>query len=146
MNKNKAFKVEIRIIYADTDQMGIVYHANYLKYFEIARTELIRNLGMSYKDFEKYGVYMPVKETFIDFKSPVNYDDIIIVYAEIEKLKHVSIKISYEIYGLENNILHTKGYTLHPFTNKEGRISRPSSELYNIIANGKQHEVDTNTI
>lgn len=136
MNKNKVHKVEIRIIYADTDQMGIVYHANYFRFLEIARNEFIRDLGMSYKDFESKGVYLPVKEAFIDFKSPIRYDDIIVVHAEIEKLKHVSLKMAYEIYGLENNILHAKAYTLHPFVNKEGRVIKPSANLYNIIANG----------
>jgi len=137
MNKNKVHKVEIRIIYADTDQMGMVYHANYFRFLEIARTELIRNLGMSYKDFEDRGVYLPLKEAFIDFKIPIKYDDIIVVHAEIEKLKHVSLKIAYEIYGLENNRLHTKAYTIHPFVNKENRIIKPSSELYDIMASGK---------
>ena len=136
MNKNKVHKVEIRVIYADTDQMGIVYHANYFRFLEIARTELIRHLGMSYKDFEKHGVYLPIKETFIDFKIPIKYDDIIVVHAHIEKLKHVSLKIAYEIYGLENNLLHTKAYTLHPFVNKENRIIKPSSDLYDIMASG----------
>ena len=57
-------QTEIRVIYADTDQMGVVYHSNYLRYFEIGRTELLRELGISYKDMEACGLFLPVKEVF----------------------------------------------------------------------------------
>ena len=70
-------QTEIRVIYADTDQMGVVYHSNYLRYFEIGRTELLRELGISYKDMEACGLFLPVKEAFIDYKISIKYDDII---------------------------------------------------------------------
>ena len=115
-------KTEIRVIYADTDQMGVVYHSNYLRYFEIGRTELLRELGISYKDMEeKYGIMLPVKEAFVDYKISIKYDDIIVVYTSVEKLKNASLRLKYEIRSKENEkILYSTGYTLHPFVNKKG--------------------------
>ena len=132
-------KTEIRVIYADTDQMGVVYHSNYLRYFEIGRTELLRELGISYKDMEeKYDIMLPVKEAFVDYKISIKYDDVIVVYTSIEKLKNASLKLKYEIRSKENEkILYSTGYTLHPFINKKGEIVKPDEYLYNIMAKGK---------
>ena len=132
-------KTEIRVIYADTDQMGVVYHSNYLRYFEIGRTELLRELGISYKDMEeKYDIMLPVKEAFVDYKISIKYDDIIVVYTSVEKLKNVSLKLKYEIRSKEDEkILYSTGYTLHPFVNKKGQIVKPDEYLYNIMAKGK---------
>lgn len=131
-------KTEIRVIYADTDQMGVVYHSNYLRYFEIGRTELLRELGISYKDMEACGLFLPVKEVFIDYKISIKYDDIIVVNTCIDKLKNVSLKLKYEIRNKEDSdLLYTTGYTLHPFINKSGEIIRPEDYLYDIMAKGK---------
>ncbi|WP_295155700.1 thioesterase family protein [uncultured Brachyspira sp.] len=131
-------KTEIRVIYADTDQMGVVYHSNYFRYFEIGRTELLRELGISYKEMEeKYNIMLPVKEAFADYKISIRYDEIIVVYTSIEKLKNVSLKLKYEIRSKENeNIIYSKGYTLHPFVNKRGEIVKPDENLYNIMSKG----------
>ena len=130
-------QIEIRVIYADTDQMGVVYHSNYLRYFEIGRTELLRELGI-YKDMEACGLFLPVKEAFIDYKISIKYDDIIVVHTSIDKLKNVSLRLKYEIRNKEDsNLLYTTGYTLHPFINKNGEIIRPESYLYDIMAKGK---------
>lgn len=131
-------QTEIRVIYADTDQMGVVYHSNYLRYFEIGRTELLRELGISYKDMEACGLFLPVKEAFIDYKISIKYDDIIVVHTSIDKLKNVSLKLKYEIRAKHDyDLLYTTGYTLHPFINKSGEIIRPESYLYDIMAKGK---------
>lgn len=131
-------KTEIRVIYADTDQMGVVYHSNYLRYFEIGRTELLRELGISYKEMEACGLFLPVKEVFIDYKISIKYDDVIIVHTCIDKLKNVSLKLKYEIRNKEDSdLLYTTGYTLHPFINKNGEIIRPENYLYDIMAKGK---------
>ena len=131
-------KTEIRVIYADTDQMGVVYHSNYLRYFEIGRTELLRELGISYKDMEnKYNVLLPVKEAFVDYKVSIKYDDIIVVHTRVEKLKNVSLKLKYEIRSKENEkILYSTGYTLHPFVNGMGQIVKPDEHLYEIMSKG----------
>ena len=131
-------KTEIRVIYADTDQMRVVYHSNYLRYFEIGRTELLRELGISYKEMEACGLFLPVKEVFIDYKISIKYDDVIVVHTCIDKLKNVSLKLKYEIRNKEDSdLLYTTGYTLHPFINKNGEIIRPENYLYDIMAKGK---------
>ena len=131
-------KTEIRVIYADTDQMGVVYHSNYLRYFEIGRTELLGELGISYKEMEACGLFLPVKEVFIDYKISIKYDDVIVVHTCIDKLKNVSLKLKYEIRNKEDSdLLYTTGYTLHPFINKNGEIIRPENYLYDIMAKGK---------
>ena len=131
-------KTEIRVIYADTDQMGVVYHSNYLRYFEIGRTELLRELGISYKDMEnRYNILLPVKEAFVDYKVSIKYDDIIVVHTRVEKLKNVSLKLKYEIRSKENeSILYSTGYTLHPFVNRMGQIVKPEEHLYDIMSKG----------
>ncbi|ADG70932.1 thioesterase family protein [Brachyspira murdochii] len=132
-------KTEIRVIYADTDQMGVVYHSNYLRYFEIGRTELLRELGISYKDMEeKYNVMLPVKEAFVDYKISIKYDDVIVVHTSVDKLRNASLKLKYEIRSKENDILYSTGYTLHPFVNKKsGDIVKPDDYLYEIMSKGK---------
>lgn len=132
-------KTEIRVIYADTDQMGVVYHLNYLRYFEIGRTELLRELGISYKDMEeKYNVMLPVKEAFVDYKISIKYDDVIVVHTSVDKLRNASLKLKYEIRSKENDILYSTGYTLHPFVNKKsGDIVKPDDYLYEIMSKGK---------
>ncbi|TKZ35974.1 acyl-CoA thioesterase [Brachyspira catarrhinii] len=131
-------KTEIRVIYADTDQMGVVYHSNYLRYFEIGRTELLRELGISYKEMEACGLFLPVKEVYIDYKISIKYDDVIVVHTCIDKLKNVSLRLKYEIRNKEDsNLLYTTGYTLHPFINKNGEIIHPENYLYDIMAKGK---------
>lgn len=133
----KINKAEIRIIYADTDQMGIVYHANYLKFFEIGRTELLRELGMPYKVCEEKGIMLPVKEVFIDYKRSAKYDDVIIVSSYVATLKNVSLKINYEIYEKQSQKLLTLGYTVHPFVDKDGKVVRPPEDIFQLIKQGK---------
>ena len=87
---------------------------------------------------EAYGLFLPVKEAFIDYKISIKYDDIIVVHTSIDKLKNVSLRLKYEIRNKEDsNLLYTTGYTLHPFINKNGEIIRPESYLYDIMAKGK---------
>lgn len=131
-------RTEIRVIYADTDQMGVVYHSNYLRYFEIGRTELLRELGISYKDMEdNYNILLPVKEAFVNYKVSIRYDEMILVYSSIEKLQNASLRIKYEIRSKENeNILYAEGYTLHPFVNRNGNIVKPDEYIYNIMLKG----------
>lgn len=127
---------EIRITYADTDQMKVVWHGNYLRFFEMARVELLRTLGMSYKEFEELGFMLPVKEAFIDYKAPAKNDDIIFVKTWIGELRHASIKIMYEIYNKETKTLLTKGCTLHPCVTENGKVTKLPDKFYTLIRKG----------
>jgi acyl-CoA thioester hydrolase len=108
--------IKIRVRYGETDQMGVVYNANYIRYLEIARTELLRKVGLPYREIEKKGFLLPVYETFIRHKAPARYDDILEVEASYKDLKSPVVHIDYKI--TNNSKLILEGYTKHPFIDK----------------------------
>jgi acyl-CoA thioester hydrolase len=130
--KKNEFK--IRVIYADTDAMGIVYHANYLKWFEIGRTELLRQAGIVYAELESRGYYTPLTESYCHYLRPARYDDVITVETEVEFMRRASIKFNYQIWDESWKYLLVEGYTLHAFTNGDGKIVRAPAELIEKIA------------
>jgi acyl-CoA thioester hydrolase len=121
----------IRVRYADTDKMGIVYNGNYLTYFEIGRTELLRALGLPYAELEKQGIQLPVMEAHIEYKSPAYYDDMLTVKAVCTMERGILLKICYEI--CRDVQLLTIGHTIHPFMNSTTqKPTRPPMEFMNI--------------
>jgi len=127
-------RTRIRVIYADTDAMGIVYHANYLKWFEVGRTELFRDLGIVYADWKSVGVTMPVTRAFCHYLLPAYYDDLIIVETEIEYVRRASIKFRNLIKREDDQALLVTGYTVHACLNREGRIIRLPERMLSMIA------------
>ncbi|HVM89458.1 MAG TPA: thioesterase family protein [Puia sp.] len=100
---------QIRVRYAETDQMGVVYHGNYAQYFETARAESIRKLGFTYKDMEAAGIMMPVVELHTKFLRPALYDELLTVKVILKELPpHHRIEFHHEVYS-ENNELITVG-------------------------------------
>jgi acyl-CoA thioester hydrolase len=116
--------VEIRVIYADTDAMGIVYHTNYIKWFEIGRTELLRSMGIVYAEMESQGYNLPLTEAHCHYLLPARYDQIIIVETEMEYLKRASMKFNYTISDEDKEKILVEGYTVHACTNNLGKIVR----------------------
>jgi len=107
----------IRVRYAETDQMGYVYHGNYAAYFEVARTEAFRQLGISYKALEAMGVGMPVGELRTKFRRPARYDDLLTVRLLLRQpAEGARIVFEYEIYN-EAQLLLSEGHTLMVFVN-----------------------------
>ena len=99
---------QIRVRYAETDQMGVVYHSNYLQYFEVARAESIRNLGFTYADMEKQGVMMPVVEVKCKYIRPALYDNLLTVTANIHEVPtHHKIIFNQEVYNEDHQLLVT---------------------------------------
>jgi acyl-CoA thioester hydrolase len=124
-------ELEIRIPYADVDQMGVVYYANYLVYFERGRTELMRAIGMQYKDIERdYQLYLPVVDVHIKYLAPAKYDDIIIVRTKVDELRKASMIFSYEIHNKQGQLL-IQGSSTHVFINSSWKPSRAPEELIN---------------
>lgn len=113
-NFKKYNEVDLRIRYGETDQMGIVYHGNYAQYFEIGRTEWLRNLGITYKQMEEDGVKLPVISLLVNFKKSVCYDDVIKVKTTLKKMPTASIEFDYEIEN-ENGEIVTTGNTVLAF-------------------------------
>lgn len=105
-----------RIRYAETDQMGVVHHGNYAQFFELGRTEWLRNLGVTYKDMEKTGILLPVISLSCNFKQSAYYDELLTVKTILVKQPAVKIEFDYEISNEQNEIL-TTGNTILAFIN-----------------------------
>ena len=118
-NKMKTNETEQRVYYSDTDHGGVVYYSNYLKWFEIGRTEILRQLGLNYADFEKQGLIAPVVEVKCNYKGPAVYNDLIIIKTAINDIGNSSIKFNYEIINKKNNKLLAEGYTVNIFADKK---------------------------
>jgi acyl-CoA thioester hydrolase len=116
--------VKIRVIFADTDAMGIVYHTNYIRWFEIGRNELFRDMHIRYTEIEEAGYNLPLTQVYCHYLLPTHYDDVVIVETEIEYLKWVSIKFTYQIWDEPRQNILAEGYTIHAFTDKSGKIIR----------------------
>jgi acyl-CoA thioester hydrolase len=110
---------EIQIIFGDTDQMGVVYYANYLRYFEGARAAYWRGLGKSYKDLEAWGVALPVVEAHCFYKRPAHYEDVIAVETWVSELRAASLRFAYRIY--RGDALLAEGTTRHGVVGPDGR-------------------------
>lgn len=123
------YRIETRVTYGETDAMGIVYYANYLRWFEMGRTELMRSLGISYKEMEDQGTYLPVSEIFCKYLVPARYDDLLIIETSIGFLKRASIQFVYRILRKSDGAELVTGTTLHAFLDKEGRIVRVPGPL-----------------
>ncbi|MDQ7092711.1 thioesterase family protein [Desulfosporosinus sp. PR] len=111
-------KTRLRVRYAETDQMGIVYHSNYLIWFEVGRTELFREIGLPYTRFEEQGLGLAVIEASCRYRKPARYDDELEIVTEIEKITTRSVAFSYQI--LRAGSLLAQGKTVHLFINKQG--------------------------
>ena len=87
--------IKYRIIYADTDQMGVVYHSNYFKFFEMCRGEMMRKNNLSYKQVEDLGFMLPIIESHCEYKLPAKYDDIIEIFGKVSEVKGIRVKIEF---------------------------------------------------
>ena len=129
-------KTQIRVIYADTDAMGIVYHTNYIKWFEVGRNEYLRELGYPYFRLESEKLWLPVARVECLYKAPARYDDILEITAWMSELKAASLTMSYEIRKEETGELLVTGSTRHAITDdqmKPVRFKRYNPELYQLV-------------
>jgi acyl-CoA thioester hydrolase len=103
--------------------MGIVYHANYIRWFEIGRNELFREMGILYKEVEAVGFNLPVTQVYCHYLLPTHYDDEVLIETDIAYVKRVSIKFTYLIRHELNRSVLTEGYTVHACTARDGTIT-----------------------
>jgi acyl-CoA thioester hydrolase len=113
----------VTVRYAETDMMGVVYHANYLPWFEIGRTGLLKEIGIAYRDLEAAGYRLPVLELAAKYLRPARYDDVLEVTTVLREKPLVRIRLEYEIRRGEE--LLATGTTTHAFVDREGGIVRP---------------------
>jgi len=120
---------QVRVRYAETDQMDVVYHGNYAQYFEVARAEAIRRLGFTYKDMEAMGTFMPIVELHCKFLRPAHYDDLLTIKTILKELPaDHRIEFHHEVYNEQNKLLTTGRVVLY-FMNMKTRekASMPSA-------------------
>jgi len=116
-------ETRIRVRYAETDKMGVVYHANYLVWFEIGRTEYCRARGFAYRDMEENDdAFLVVAESYCRYKSSAYYDDELIVRTCVTELRKRSLRFGYEIVHAETSEVIAEGETMHVITNAERRV------------------------
>lgn len=113
----------LRVRYAETDRMGVVYYANYFVWFEVARTDWLRETGWSYREMETEGVSLPVIEAHCDYRQPSRYDDEIDIRTRATLLSAVRIRFDYEVFR-EESLLTATGYTVHAAVDLNGRPCR----------------------
>ena len=118
---------QVRVIFGDTDQMGVVYYANYLRYFESARADYFRSCGRSYKDVEAHGLAMPVVEAHCVYKRPAYYEDLLDIDVRITELRSASLRFSYII--RRDTTTLAEGFTRHAVINSKGRPTACPDDL-----------------
>jgi acyl-CoA thioester hydrolase len=128
-------ETEIRVRYAETDKMGIVHHANYLVWFEAGRSEFCRAREFSYKEMEADGLLMLVAESYLRFKSPAFYDDILIIRTKVAEVRSRSIRFVYEVHRPEDDVLIAEGETMHLMTDADKKVRLiPEAYRFKLVA------------
>lgn len=120
-----------RVPYADTDQMGVVYYANYLVYFERVRNEILRNADYPYSRMEKDGYMLPVIHSSCNYKNSAHYDDLLTFKGWVEKIKGARIQINCEV--CRDELVLVDGFTIHACVKINGRPTKPPLEIRNLI-------------
>jgi len=127
-------EIKIRVLYADTDQMGVVYYGNYARYYEQGRSEAIRSLGLAYIELEQQGIMMPVVEMNVRYIAPALYDDELRVVTQVRDVPNRDIHFYHSIYN-SNSKLINEGHTRLVFIKSEtGKIASAPEQLLNALA------------
>ncbi|MGI6735701.1 MAG: acyl-CoA thioesterase [Anaerovoracaceae bacterium] len=127
---------KVRVLYADTDAMGIVYNGTYITWLEKGRTEWLRQIGYSYQRIEEKGLLLPVSHIEIDYRHPARYDDVLVIRTWLKKLKAATIIMAYRIDREENGETCVEATSVHPITDrnlKPIRVRRDLPDLYEIL-------------
>lgn len=127
---------QVRVIFGDTDQMGVVYYGNYMRYFEASRAAFLRHLGKSHADLDAWGVALPVAEAHCRYRRPAHYEDLLDVHIEVTEIGGASLRFEYEV--RRDGELLAEGYTLHATVNPEGRILRMPKQLRELVESAKK--------
>ena len=131
----KEHQIQVRVRYSETDQMSVVYHGNYVPYFEMGRVEWLRNKGISYKSLEENGIALPIVSMTINYKKPARYDDLLTVITKFKSHSSVKIEFDCEIRN-ENDELLTTAYFLLVFVDtNSGRPIVPPKYILDIMNN-----------
>jgi acyl-CoA thioester hydrolase len=121
-------RIELRVIYGDTDQMGVVYYANYLRWFEAGRNEWIRARGLTYREVEeRFRLMLPVAEAHVAYRAPARYDDLVAIETSVAEVRRASLRFEYRI--VRGDEVLATGHTVHACVDPGGRVRRMPPEL-----------------
>jgi len=129
-------ETELIVRYAETDQMGIVHHSNYAVWFEAARTEYIKSLGISYTEIEEQGLMLPLKSLQCEFIRPAKYEDRIKILTRLNEYNGIRLSFNYNVINEEDGSLLAKGVTEHVWTDKSLRpcnLKKKNEKINNLI-------------
>ena len=129
----KNHQVEVRVRYSETDQMGVVYHGNYIPYFEIGRVEWLRNKGISYKSMEESGIALPIVSMNINYKKSARYDEMLTVHTTFKSQSSVKIEFDCAIYNEAKELLTTAHFILVFLALKTGRPIAPPDYILELL-------------
>jgi acyl-CoA thioester hydrolase len=124
----------VRVRYAETDRMGVVYYSNYLVWFEVGRTEWLRQTGWSYREMETDGVSLPVIEAHCEYRQPARYDDEIEIVTRAMLLTPIRIRFDYDILRRHDQSLAAVGYTVHAALDLNGRPCRLPERVRSLLS------------
>lgn len=126
---SRVARVSYRVIYGDTDCGGVLYYGNYLRLFEIGRTELLRENGLTYREIEaERGLILPVVESYVRYRSPARYDDLLEIETALTELHPHKVRFNYRIHRAQSLI--AEGFTVHAPVNREGRLVKFPADLF----------------
>jgi len=123
----------VRVRYGDTDPMGFAYYAHFLRWFEIGRAEMLRDLGLSYRSVEQAGIRLPVLEARVRYLEPARYDDAVAIETGVAELRRASVRFGYRIVREVDERLLAEGHTEHCFMNLDDRATRPPAALAAVL-------------
>ncbi|MBN1515343.1 acyl-CoA thioesterase [Candidatus Sumerlaeota bacterium] len=124
-------RIQVRVTYHDADIMGHAYYARYLVWFEMGRTEWIRDFGVSYKELEQRGILLPVRECRVRYHAPAMYDDLITVVTRAKELTRTRLEFECRVEQADGALV-AEGSTLHPFVSPERRVLRAGYDVFGI--------------
>jgi len=122
-------EIMVRVRYADTDTMRVVYYANFFVWFESGRVELLRSRGIVYRDIEEMGIFIPVIEAHANYKAPARFDDELLVRTRLAKIGETSVRFENEVYKLPLMELLCSGHTVHVVVGSDGKPMRVPDDL-----------------
>ena len=126
-------RASCRVLYGDTDVGGVVYYANYLRFFEFGRTEFMRDLVVPYAALQEQGMLMPVVECHCRYKASARYDDLLTVETSLTKVRSVSCRFDYRIFLEGQDKLLTVGYTVNAMVDREGKLMCLPANLLTLL-------------
>lgn len=145
----------VRVHYQDTDQMGVAHHANYVSWFEISRTEMMRETGITYRDMENLGLLLPVVDMNVKYLKPAHYDEHLAIFTKVVKVSPVRLELDYEVRRIKDDTTETKdehgfvtphgellatGNTSHMWINTQWKVTRldkAAPEVYQMLLDKK---------